>query len=47
MGEIDPYEAFEIWATANGFEDVINCAPEHVDLDRMNEAIAAYGKEPE
>ena len=40
---IDPYEAFEVWARANGFADVIDCEPEDVDLDRMNEAIEAYG----
>ena len=40
---MEPYEAFEIWARANGFADVIDCEVQDVDLDRLHEAIAAYG----
>lgn len=39
----DPYETFEIWMRGNGFEDVADSQPADVDLDRLNEAIAAYG----
>lgn len=38
----DPYEAFETWARANGFRDVIECEPEQVDLERLHEALDAY-----
>lgn len=41
----DPYEAFNKWMLANGFADVANCKPEDVDLERLDEAIAAYGEE--
>lgn len=40
---IDPYEAFELWMSQNGFEDVVNCEPHNVDLHRLHEAFAVYG----
>lgn len=42
--ELDPYEAFELWARANGFADVIDCPIEDTDSDRLHEAIEAYGR---
>ena len=42
MEELDPYEAFEIWARANGFADLIDCEVEDVNLERLNESIEAY-----
>lgn len=45
--ETDPYEAFDLWCKANGFADVIDCVPEDVNLQRLDEAIAAYGKDGE
>jgi len=41
---IDPYEAFEQWMKANGFEDVVICEPQDVNLDRLHEAIEVYGE---
>lgn len=40
---IDPYAAFEIWMHENGFADVVNCEPQDVMLDRLEEAVEAYG----
>ena len=40
----DPYEAFDAWMRDNGFADVADSEPEDVDLDRLHEAVKAYGK---
>lgn len=42
--EEDPFEKFEKWCGANGFQDVIDCEPEMVDLERLHQAIEVYGK---
>lgn len=44
LPKADPYEAFHDWCMANGFADVMDCEPEDVNLDRLNEAVEAYGK---
>jgi hypothetical protein len=41
----EPYEMFEIWMRANGFEDVLEHEPEDVNLDRLHEAVERYGNE--
>lgn len=39
----DPYDIFAEWCRANGYADVIECAIEETDTDRLYEAVAAYG----
>lgn len=40
----DPFFKFEEWCKGNGFEDVVNCVPEMVDLERLHLAIEVYEK---
>lgn len=41
----EPYEAFENWMRTHGFEDVADCEPEDVNLERLHEALERYGDE--
>ena len=42
---MDPYYFFQQWMRANGYADVCDASPERVDLARINEAVAAYGRQ--
>jgi hypothetical protein len=39
---LDPFYLCELWLRANGYADLFDGAPEDVDLDRLDEGLAAY-----
>ena len=44
VSEEDPLVSCSKWLEANGYADVIACEPEDVDLDRLDEGLAAYAR---
>ena len=40
----DPYSCFDTWMQTHGFQDVSECRPEEVDLDRLHQAIKEYSQ---
>ena len=43
----EPYEEFEKWLQQNGYQDIIDCKPLDVDLERLEQAIKEYGESNE